>query len=62
MVRSLSCVEGGEEILIVPGTFFEVISIKKSSFIDDESDVTIIELKNIPVSRDILLKTINELK
>jgi len=51
-----------EEILIIPGTFFEVTSVKKSSSIDDSPGLTIIELKNIPVSREILLKTINELK
>jgi len=59
---SLSKYPDEEEILIIPGTFFEVTSIKKSSLSDDSSDFTIIELKNIPVSREILLKTINELQ
>ncbi|CAF4035808.1 unnamed protein product [Rotaria sp. Silwood2] len=49
-------------ILIIPGTFFEVLSVKKASSNDDSSDMAIIELKNIPVSREILLKAINELK
>lgn len=43
-------------VLIIPGTFFEVTSISQSS------DCTIIELENIPVSCDMLVKTINELK
>jgi hypothetical protein len=47
-----------EEIMIIPGTFFEVISVST----DHATNRTIIELKNIPVSHAILLKTINELK
>ncbi|CAF1367288.1 unnamed protein product [Rotaria sp. Silwood1] len=51
-----------QEIFIIPGTFFEVTSVKKPSTTNGSSNMAIIELKNISVSRDILLKSINELK
>ncbi|CAF3097505.1 unnamed protein product [Rotaria socialis] len=51
-----------EEVLIVPGTFFEVKSVEISSSDHDSSDMAIIKLKNIPVSRNVLLQTIKELK
>ncbi|CAM4801878.1 unnamed protein product [Rotaria magnacalcarata] len=51
-----------KEVLIVPGTFFEVKSIEILSSNHDSSDMAIITLKNIPVSRDVLLQTIKELK
>jgi hypothetical protein len=54
--RDISDYPQEEEVLVIPGTFFEVTSIKQSS------DLTIIELKNIPVSHNAIVKTINELK
>ncbi|CAF1085613.1 unnamed protein product [Adineta ricciae] len=58
---SLSEFDMEEEVVILPGTFFEVVSIEQPSS-NDSSDPVIMELKNIPVSHDVLRKTINELK
>ncbi|CAF1591999.1 unnamed protein product [Rotaria magnacalcarata] len=51
-----------KEVLILPGTFFEVTSIEKSPIDHSSHDMTIIKLKNILVSCNVLLKTIDELR
>lgn len=60
-IMDLSECPDEKEILIIPGTFFEVVSIEETPTRYDCFDIEI-TLRNIPVSRSVLLKTINELK
>ncbi|CAF3373366.1 unnamed protein product [Rotaria socialis] len=61
-VTDISLCPQEKEVLIMPGTFFQVISVEKSPSDSCLSDMTIIKLQNIPVSRSVLLKTIYELR